>query len=318
MKHIHISLIDSTTEFAKKLGKKTNESDYLIYNFKQDDKVICLYEAHRYPDKIQSLTGALNSSDFVVWVIDKIDPIFAQTALALWLKNLPGIMIFTQNIIPEQVEPVLKNSPMWKWEKLQDISDTDLRQKLLALDFSAPASPNTALVDACFAIGGVGTVALTKVISGKFSVHDELNVIPGNIKTAIRSIQEQDIDIKQTTPLSRVGFSLKNIQPDKVKRGAYLTNSTEYKEFKKGKVKFAVHPLIKDEISNKSELFFAWDLQYISANLEIDKITASDGQKEFNFELVAPAAAKENQQVLIVRNAKSPKIIGSGKISSLT
>ncbi|MFH0927263.1 MAG: EF-Tu/IF-2/RF-3 family GTPase [Candidatus Micrarchaeota archaeon] len=317
MQHVHISLVDSTGEYAKKLAKQSGESDYKIHNFKQGEKVICLYEAHRYPDKIQSLTGALNSSDFCIWVIDKIDPIFAQTALALWLKNLPGMMIFTQNIIPEQVEPMLKNSPMWNWEKLQSPQDTDLREKLLTLNFPTPDSPNTAIVDSCFQVGGVGTVALTKVVSGKFKIHDELAVIPGKIKTAIRSIQEQDADQKETSQASRAGFSLKNITPDKVKRGAYLTNSTEIKEFSKGKIKFSIHPLIKDEISQKSELFLAWDLQYVSAKISMEKITAADGEKEFDFSLVAPAAAKENQQILLIRNAKSPKIIASGKITNL-
>ncbi len=317
MEHVHVCLIDPTLDYAKKIAKLTSEYDYKIYNLKQDDKVLCIYEAHRYPDKIQSLTCALYSSDFCVWVIDKIDAVFAQTALALWLKNMDGIMVFTQNVAPEQVEPILKNSPMWQWEKLQSPSDSDLRQKLLSLNASSSDSANTALVDACFAVGGVGTVALTKILSGKFKVHDELTVIPSNTKTAIRSIQEQDVDVKETSVASRAGFSLKNIQPDKVKRGSYLTNSTEIKQFQKGKVKFSIHPLIKDEISNKSELFFAWDLQYVSAKLQMDKFTSQDGEKEFDFELVSISAAKEGQKVLIVRNSKSPKVIASGEIFGL-
>ncbi|PIT84511.1 hypothetical protein COU37_02765 [Candidatus Micrarchaeota archaeon CG10_big_fil_rev_8_21_14_0_10_45_29] len=317
MQTIHATLIDLSHAYSGKLAKKSGESDYLICNYKEGEKVLSLYEPHRYPDKIQSLTGALNSSQFCVWVIDKIDSIFAQTALALILKDLPGIMVFTQNVVPEQAEPILKSTPLWNWEKLQSPSDADLRQKLLSLNFTPSDSPNTALVDSCFAVGGVGTVALTKVISGKFKVHDELTVIPGKIKTAIRSIQEQDEDVKETSPLSRAGFSLKNITPDKIKRGAYLTNSNEIQEFSKGKIKFSIHPLIKDEISNKSELFFAWDLQYVSAKLDLEKITAADGEKEFNFTLVAPSAAKEGQEVLIIRNAKSPKIIGKGEISGL-
>jgi selenocysteine-specific translation elongation factor len=317
MEHVHVCIIDPTFEYAKKIAKLTSESDYKIYNFKQDEKVICIYEPHRYPDKIQSLTCALYSSDFCVWVIDKIDPVFAQTALALWLKNTNGIMVFTQNIVPEQVEPMLKNSPMWQWEKLQSAQDNDIRQKLLSLKPSTNDSSNVALVDSCFAVGGVGTVALTKILSGKFKVHDELTVIPFNTKTAIRSIQEQDVDVKETSIASRAGFSLKNIQPEKVKRGSYLTNSTQIKQFQKGKVKFSIHPLIKDEISNKSELFFAWDLQYVSAKLQMDKITSQDGEKEFDFELVSICAAKEGQKVLIVRNSKSPKVIASGEISAL-
>lgn len=337
MQHIHICLIDPTNSYAKSLGKKTGESDYLIYNFKQDEKVICLYEAHRYPDKIQSLTGALNSADFCLWVIDKVDATFAQTALALMLKNLPTLLIFTKNVAPEQVEPILKNSPLASCEKMQEPQLPQLREKLLSLNFSPPASPNIAIVDACFAVGGVGTVALTKVISGKFKLHDEITAIPGNVKTSIRSIQEQDKDEKETSVASRAGFCLKNITPDKIKRGSYLTNSLDIKEFSKGKIKMQIHPLIKDEISNKSELFLAWGLQYVSAKVEMEKITAQDGDeargqsggqppnlasanfegKEFSFSLAAPAAAKENQEILIIRNSKSPKIIGKGIIYSL-
>ncbi|MFA5108216.1 MAG: EF-Tu/IF-2/RF-3 family GTPase [Candidatus Micrarchaeia archaeon] len=317
MSTLHIASIDPTKNFARQIGKKTNETDYAIYNLKQGETVLCLYEPHRFPEKIQSLLGSINSSDFILWVIDRIDEDFAEAALAIWLCKKPGIMVFTQNIAPEQVEPMLKNSPMHKWEKLSNPDINELRQKLLALSIPAKDSPKLALVDACFAVGGVGTVALTKVLSGTFNVHDELVAVPGKEKTSIRSIQEQDIDVKSTSPSSRAGLALKNTSPEKIKRGSYLSDSDAVKQFRKGKIKFAISPLVRDEISNSSELFFAWDLQYVSVKILFEKITAKDGEKEFSFELASDAAALENQPVLIARNSKRPRIVGAGTISSL-
>lgn len=316
MQHNHICIIDTAKLYSGKIGKKTNETDYMIYNLKENDQVLCLYEPHRYPDKIQSLLGAISSGDHIIWVIDSMDAEFAEIALALWLTDKPGTMIITDNIGIADLEPILKNSSMWNWEKLDQLEPNELRQKLTELKFISKDSPKIALVDACFSVGGVGTVALTKIESGIFKVHDELISLPGGAKTAIRSIQEQDQDTKETSLGSRAGFSLKNIQPDKVKRGGYLAEPGVLRQFNSGKIICQLSALIKEPIEPETDIFLAWGLQYLTCRLDNkEPFSARDGQKEFGFRLQLDAAAKESQKVLLVRANKRPRIVGKGELN---
>lgn len=318
MEHLHVCLIDAAKIYSGKLAKKSGETDYLMSNHKEGEKVLCTYEPHRYPEKLQSLLGALTSSDFIVWSVDKIDADFGEVALALWLANKPGILVLSPSISEDQLAPILSKSPMWKWEKMSSPDPNELRLKLFSIQLPPSQTIKRAVVDSCFPVGGVGTVALTKVEGGTFNVHDELEVVPGMVKTSIRSIQEQDKDEKSTSPLSRAGFALKNIQPEQVKRGSYLAPPGTVSQFEKGKAKIFISPLIKDLIEQSNELFFAFGLQFISGRLKIETpISSKDGEKEVEFYLTSTGAACVGDSFFIIRPNKRPKIIGAGKFTEL-
>ncbi len=317
MKHLHVAVIDPTKIYAKAMAKKSGETDYTMYNLKEGENVLCLYEPHMYPEKIQSLLGALNSSDHIVWVVDGINADFAECALAIWLTGKNGTLVL-DGVGADDLAPVLSKSPMWSWKRLEMPNPNNLREMLMALDIIPPSEPKVALVDSCFAVGGVGTVALTKVEGGLFAIHDELEATPAGTMTAIRSIQEQDVDVKQTSPGSRAGFALKNVTPEQVRRGSYLAPPGVMKAFSAGQAEVMLSPLVKEALEPGVEVFFSFGLQYVSGKLQMSgPLDAKAGKKEVGFALIAPSSARVGQHFLLLRSNKRPRVIGAGTFKAL-
>ena len=318
MTHYHIAVIDASKTYAKQLAKKTQETDYIIYNHKEGDKVLCLYEPHAFPDKIQSLVHCLNASDMVLWVIDKVDADFAEVALALWQAEKKGGWIMLKDIDESSVKPLLGKSPMGAWPMLSsDINIVELKEKLMEKMPEYSEQPARVLVDACFDVRGVGTVVLGKAESGRIKVHDDLELFPGKTHLSVKSIQVQDEDIKEAELGSRVGLSLKGASPDSVKRGSYLASAGSMKSFTSGEAELVLSPFAKEGIETGTELFFSSGLQYIAAKLELAAPLAAGSKSTVKFSLLLPMAALDGSRFLMVRANKRPRVIGYGIFKSV-
>lgn len=312
MTHYHIAVLDPTKSYAKMLAKKTQETDYTIYNHKEGEQVLCLYEPHAYPDKIQSLLHSLHSADSVLWVIDKVDADFAEMALALWQLDKPGWIIF-KDIDAADIRPMLGKSPMAGWLVLDaDLNPAQMREQLMARPPPRPETPTIVMVDACFEVRGVGTVVLGKLESGPVAVHDELEAVPGRMKTGVRSIQVQDEDIQKAELGSRVGLGLKGTSPDAIKRGSYLVTPGRMNGFESGKIDAGVSALVKEGIEPNCELFFSYGLQFISMKLDNKETIKAGTSATVGFKLLTAAAAPAGGRILLVRTNKKPRVVGYG------
>lgn len=60
-------------------------------------------------------------------------------------------------------------------------------------------------------IGGVGTVVCGGMIRGKFKIGDELLILPGCIKTKIRSIEKWHTPVPETVSGDQVGINIINV-----------------------------------------------------------------------------------------------------------
>ncbi|VVB56636.1 Elongation factor 1-alpha [uncultured archaeon] len=313
MTHYHIAVLDSTKSYAKLLAKKTQETDYVIYNHKEGDKVLCLYEPHAYPDKIQSLLHCLNASDTALWVISAVDADFGEITLALMQAGKKDGFIILKDVDEAQVKAILSKTPMAAWPLLSaDLSAVELKAKLMEKEPVYSQSPKRVLVDACFEVRGVGTVVLGKAEAGEISVHDNLELFPGKTHLSVKSIQVQDEDIQKAELGSRVGLSLKGASPDSVKRGCYLAESASMKSFTKGEAELVLSPFAKEGIESGTELFFSYGLQYVAAKLELSSPLAAGSKSVVKFSLLLPMAALEGARFLVVRANKRPRIIGYG------
>ncbi len=318
MTHYHIAVLDSTKSYAKLLAKKTQETDYVIYNHKEGDKVLCLYEPHAFPDKVQSLLHCLNASDMVLWVISAVDADFAEITLALIQAGKSSGWIILKDVDEGQVKAILAKTPMGAWPLVSsDLSMQELKLRLMEKIPVYSEAPKRVLVDACFEVRGVGTVVLGKAESGHVAVHDDLELFPGKTHMNVKSIQVQDEDIKEAELGSRVGLSLKGATPDQVKRGSYLATSGSMKSFIKGEAELSLSPFAKEGIEAGTELFFSYGLQYTAAKLELAAPLAAGSKSTVKFSLLLPMAALEGARFLVVRANKRPRIIGYGVFRSV-
>lgn len=220
MKSSNILVVDQKREFAKQIGKKNSESDIALYGLKEGDSILTLIEPYSYPEKAQSLLNAIALCSHALVVTRELNKDLAECIVALNCSNLPGFIIY-EGVSKEEIAPFIKGTCLEKYEELENDSNA-VRIKLLSLANAYPPSPKKALIDSCFAVKGVGTVALGVVLSGEINVHDELEVMPLGKSAQIRSIQMHDVDVKSAPAGARLGTCLKGVEPEEAGRGNYL------------------------------------------------------------------------------------------------
>ncbi|MBI2858537.1 MAG: selenocysteine-specific translation elongation factor, partial [Chloroflexi bacterium] len=87
-------------------------------------------------------------------------------------------------------------------------------------DISRPRLP----IDRIFSIPGFGTVVTGTLIDGVLATGDEVEVIPGDLKTRIRGLQSHKHKMDRVEPGSRVAANLSGIATEQLSRGRVVTS----------------------------------------------------------------------------------------------
>lgn len=74
-------------------------------------------------------------------------------------------------------------------------------------------------VDRVFTLTGFGTIVTGTLLDGNFSVGQEVELLPGGMKTRIRSLQTHKQQVEVVRPGSRVAMNLPNVQRTELARG---------------------------------------------------------------------------------------------------
>ncbi len=98
-----------------------------------------------------------------------------------------------------------------------------------ALD-DTPPKPNRGRprvpIDRVFTIAGFGTVVTGTLIDGSLVVGQELEILPGGIKTRARGIQTHKQKVEQAMPGARVAVNLAGVAVEQIHRGQVLTSAS--------------------------------------------------------------------------------------------
>jgi elongation factor 1-alpha len=81
-------------------------------------------------------------------------------------------------------------------------------------------------IEAVYSITGVGTVPVGKVESGRLRVGDTVVVMPSGKKGEVRSIETHHTSIQEALPGDNIGFNIKGIAKEDVKRGDVVSHTT--------------------------------------------------------------------------------------------
>lgn len=79
------------------------------------------------------------------------------------------------------------------------------------------------LIDRVFTVSGFGTVVTGTLIDGRFTVGQEVEVLPQGFRSRIRGLQSHKTKVEQADPGSRVAINLTNISTDQLHRGDVVT-----------------------------------------------------------------------------------------------
>jgi len=307
MKHIHVAALEADADFAKKIGKKGSESDFAIYNCKEDDVVLCLYHPSKYPEKIQPLLYALTLCDAVYLRPQAIDKFAGEmiVACAVFKKHL---IVIVDKVGQSDIEPLIKSAGVSSYEFFE--GDTNaLREKLMLVSSTRKADGKTEVViDSCFPVKGVGTVALGIVQQGTVRVHQTLAFLPSGDSAEIKSIQVQDENALEAEVGSRVGLCLKGIVPDTIGKGDLACEET-IPSCTKISSRVDVTKFYKGNLESV-QFFVLWGLKFV----------ACKGKKNgelYDIELSSPLPLRIGEELPLFLPEAMPRVMGRARVVSL-
>jgi len=307
MKHIHVAALELDAEFAKKIGKKGSESDFTIYNCKEGQEVLCIYHANKYPDRIQPLLYALSLADVAYVRPVAIDKTTGEMIVAASVFG-KKLVVIVDKVAKEEIEPLLKAAGIPDYEFFEGDANS-LREKLLAQPSTRRAEGKTEVViDSCFPVKGVGTVALGIVQQGNVAVHQKLEFIPSGVSAEVKSIQVQDEDVKEADVGSRVGLDLKGMEPDKVGKED-LALEEKFDAAKGIEAEITLSKFYKGSLDTVQ--FFA------ISGLKAVACKAKKAGEKYELELMAPMCIRVNETICLFSPEAMPRVIGRAKVTKI-
>ena len=308
MKHVHVAALELDAEFAKKIGKKGSESDFTIYNLKEGGSVLCIYHAAKYPEKIQPLLYSLSLCDVAYIRPNAIDKTTGEMiiAAAAFGKKL---LVVADLVGRADIEPLLKAAGMQDYEFFEGDAN-ELRERLFSGASIRKADGKTEVViDSCFPVKGVGTVALGIVQQGSVRVHQKLVLSPSGVEFEVKSIQVQDENVNDAEAGSRVGLSMKGIESVAVSKGDIA-----------GEEKIGGVSRIDASVSLSK--FFKGNFEavqfFVLSGLKFAASKAKKiGEGKYEIEMSAPLCLKEGEEVVLFFPDAAPRVIGKAKVERL-
>jgi len=305
MKHVHVAALEADAELAKKIGKKAGETDFTIYNCKEGDAVISIYHPSKYPEKFQPLLYSLYLCDVAYIRPMQIDKFTGEMIVAASIFGRK-LLVVVDKVSREELEPLLKSAGIATYEFFEGDAN-ELREKLLSENSLRKTEGKTEIViDACFPVKGVGTVALGIVQQGRVSVHQKLEFIPSGVSAEVKSIQVQDIDVKEAEVGTRVGLNLKNVEADTVGKGD-LAVEEKWASASKIEAEVSLTKFYKGDIT-QIQFFVLWGLKFVASKAK------KNAAGNYEMELGSPLPVRTGETVQLFLAEAMPRIIGSGKV----
>jgi len=127
----------------------------------------------------------------------------------------------------------LEGAPMVRVSSRSGEGIDSLRETLAQLAAQALDRPVFGLlrlpVDRVFTLKGHGTVVTGTLISGTVSVGDEVEILPGNLRSSVRSLESHNRAEQKAFPGERVAVNLRGLEQGQLHRGEVITHPEEFR-----------------------------------------------------------------------------------------
>ncbi|MDO8339302.1 MAG: EF-Tu/IF-2/RF-3 family GTPase [Candidatus Burarchaeum sp.] len=297
---------------AAMLGKKGSADDLAFYHTAVQGKIVSAIDPAAYPAKLSCMMQALNLADHALVLAEEVTPVLGECIVALNLMGLKAVFVGENELIGKLIENTgLKGSKVCA-------SVGEARDYLMGLESGvgeeADAAEAVALIDHCFEVKGIGTVALGIVRQGVVRVHDKMRSVPLGKELEVRSIQMNDQDVKEAHAGDRLGIALKGVKAEEVGRGEVFCKSNEGAEPAKifkcevAAVKFAKAPL------ETGAYHLSAGLQFEPCKLDCQGAVkpGTSAQAKIGCERII-ALEKKGRMVLCNLNAKGVRVLAGVK-----
>ncbi len=294
----HVIAVPLDQNLAEFIGKKGSVNGITFFDRKSGDDVIVALMPSSVEEKPYGMAEALLLGEEVVLSTALVDKSFGETLVAC---SLLGKHVLLTN--DNDVSNLLSGGVLKDYEIVgRDV----LLDRILSFKTRQDSSPVRIDIDKAFPVHGVGTVALGFVTSGVVKTHDQL-CHPSGKRPVVRSIQSQDVDVKEAGVGTRVGLALKGIEHDEMEKGDILCAAPVPKA-RGAKVKLTVSGIAGERLQESVQYQFVSNFAHANARLK------EDGEAHLvSFE--KPISVCNGDGFFLIRSQK-PRIFAFGTVSA--
>ena len=194
---------------------------------------------------IKNMLAGVGGIDLALLVIAANEGVMPQTTEHLAILDLLGIslgiVVLTKKdlvdpewlrLVSDDIERLIKPTVFSKAPivPVSAVTGEGIPELIATIDkMLAQAEPKKDIgrprlpVDRIFTIAGAGTVVTGTLIDGSLSVGEEVEIVPGGIKSRLRGLQTHKARVDKAEPGSRVAANLVGVDIGQIHRGDVLT-----------------------------------------------------------------------------------------------
>jgi len=220
-KKYHFTIIDAPghRDFVKNMITGTSQADAAVLIISAKEGIQSQTKEHAFLAKtlgVKQLIIGLNKMDAVNY--DRVRYEEVKKEVTSLLKNI-GYKVEEIPMIPisgYNGDNIVKKSDKMPWytgPTLMDVFDSlKVPEKPLTKPLRLP-------IQDVYTITGVGTVPVGRVETGIMKVNDKVIIMPANVTGEVKSIEMHHVQMPQAEPGDNVGFNLKGVEKNSIRRG---------------------------------------------------------------------------------------------------
>ena len=291
-----IVAVPNSESIAESLGKKGASNGITFYNGKTGSGNLVVLAPSDISSKYYGLAEALALADAIILDTKNPDALFGEVVAAAELLGK------TLLLTPDSDVSKLLGSVKYKV-----IDPQRIKEELPSIVPARLQESPRVVLDRAFSVKGVGDVALGVIVSGKVKVHDVLLHSSGR-EVTVRSLQAQDVDIKEAEAGTRIGINMKGIDSDSIKKGDILaTSRVPYADSINAEIAFS-------RFSKEKASKMRCSLVYAFSVSEADVDEQPDGSYNISLKRQTPISAGDR---FILIGERMPRMFAVGTVKSV-
>ena len=228
-------------------------------------------------DFIENMLAGIGGIDAALLVIAADEGIMPQTKEHLAILDLlqipSGLIVLTKiDLIQEKdwldlveadiraavKDTVLRDAPILRVSARTQSGLDELKAALVEilqpiptrLDLGRPRLP----IDRVFTMSGFGTVVTGTLSDGRFSIGDEIQILPSGLTGRIRGLQTHKKKEETAVPGSRTAVNISGIASEQIQRGEVLIHPGQYQPTRRLDARFRLLPDVSSSLKHASEV----------------------------------------------------------------
>jgi selenocysteine-specific elongation factor len=289
-------------------------------------------------DFIENMLAGVGGIDCVLFVVAADEGIMPQTREHLAIINqlhIPaGLLVITKidkpmdpgwlDLVESELRRItisttLENAPILRVSARSRAGLEELTARLEEVLAIQPIRPDLGRprlpVDRVFSIQGFGTVVTGTLIDGSLHTGEEVEVLPGGLKSRIRGLQSHKHKQEIAQPGTRVAINLANLPADQLRRGDVITLPGQHQPTRRLDVSFELLADASGPLAHDQQVKFFLHTTETTARVRLLSIeNLKPGESGWlQLELDHPVCAERGDR-FILRRPSPAETIGGGEV----